>query len=69
MVEERVAIYYNDLPAVKGGVFAGTPLKRLEKIQRQKAFTISINLNLGRGTAVIYTCDCTEEYVRINYVE
>ncbi len=69
VVEERVAIHYNDLPAVKDGVFAGTPLKQLEKIQHQKAFTITINLNLGRGTGVIYTCDCTEEYVRINYVE
>jgi len=69
VVEESVSIHYDDLLAVKGGVFAGTPLKQLEKIQRQKAFAITINLNLGRGAAVIYTCDCTEEYVRINYAE
>jgi glutamate N-acetyltransferase/amino-acid N-acetyltransferase len=69
VVEERVSIHYNDLVAVQDGVFAGTPLKELEKIQRQKAFSITINLHLGRGAAVIYTCDCTEEYVRINYVE
>ena len=69
VVEERVDISYDQLPAVRGGVFAGTPLRALEKIQHQTAFTITINLNLGRGAAVIYTCDCTEEYVRINYVE
>ena len=69
VVEEKVSIHYDDLLAVKNGVFAGTPLKALEKIQRQKEFTLTINLNLGRGAAVIYTCDCTEEYVRINYVE
>ena len=69
VVEERVAIDYDELPAVRNGVFAGTPLKKLEKIQHQKEFTLTINLNLGRGAAVIYTCDCTEEYVRINYVE
>jgi glutamate N-acetyltransferase/amino-acid N-acetyltransferase len=69
VVEEKVSIHYDDLIAVKNGVFAGTPLRTLEKIQKQKKFTITINLNLGRGAAVIYTCDCTEEYVRINYVE
>jgi glutamate N-acetyltransferase/amino-acid N-acetyltransferase len=69
VVEEKVSIHYDNLLAVKDGVFATTPLKTLEKIQRQKKFTITINLNLGRGAAVVYTCDCTEEYVRINYVE
>ena len=69
VVEERVDIDYDDLPAVRGGVRAGTPLARLKRIQRRKAFTLNINLNLGPGAAVVYTCDCTEEYVRINYRE
>ena len=69
VVEERVDIGYDGLPAVRGGVRAGTELARLKRIQRQKAFTLAINLNLGPGAAVVYTCDCTEEYVRINYAE
>lgn len=64
--EERVDISYDDLPAARGGLFAGTPIDDLKRIQRQKAFTIEINLNLGAGEAVVYSCDCTEEYVRIN---
>lgn len=64
--EEHVEIRYDDLPAAKNGVAAGTPLDDLKRIQRQKAFTIDIDLHLGKGEAVVYTCDCTEEYVRIN---
>ncbi|TAN37586.1 MAG: bifunctional glutamate N-acetyltransferase/amino-acid acetyltransferase ArgJ [Verrucomicrobia bacterium] len=70
VVEEQVGICYNKLLAVKHGVFAGaSTYEQLAKIQEQKEFTITVNLNLGRGAAVIYTCDCTEEYVQINYVE
>ena len=64
--EERVDIQYDDLPAAVHGVAAPTPLDDLKRIQRQKAFTIQINLHLGSGEAVVYSCDCTEEYVRIN---
>jgi len=64
--EERVDISYDGLPASLKGMVAGTALETLKTVQRQKAFTIEINLNLGSGEAVVYTCDCTEEYVRIN---
>jgi glutamate N-acetyltransferase / amino-acid N-acetyltransferase len=64
--EERVDIRYDDLYASKKGLYAGTPIDDLKRIARQKAFTIEIDLNLGSGEAVVYTCNCTEEYVRIN---
>jgi glutamate N-acetyltransferase/amino-acid N-acetyltransferase len=70
VVEERVEIRYNNLLAVRNGVFAeAATYAQLAKIQKQKEFTITINMNIGPGAAVIYTCDCTEEYVRINYKE
>ena len=64
--EERVEIRYDDRLAAKNGVVADTPLDDLKRIQRQKAFTLDIDLHLGKGQAVVYTCNCTEEYVRIN---
>jgi glutamate N-acetyltransferase/amino-acid N-acetyltransferase len=64
--EGRVEIRYDDMPAAKDGVAAGTSLEDLKRVQRQKAFTIDIDLHLGAGEAVVYTCNCTEEYVRIN---
>ena len=64
--EDKVDISYDDLPACKNGLYAGAPIEDLKRVVRQKAFTLSINLNLGGGEAVVYTCNCTEEYVRIN---
>jgi glutamate N-acetyltransferase/amino-acid N-acetyltransferase len=64
--EDQVDIRYDDLPAARNGVAADTPTDHLKRVLRQKAFTIGIDLHLGAGEAVVYTCNCTEEYVRIN---
>jgi len=69
VIEERVDLSYDRLPAVRGGVRTATPLARLKRVQRQRAFTLTADLHLGPGAAVVYTCDCTEAYVRINYAE
>lgn len=66
VVEECVDISYDGLPACRRGVYTGTPIERLKKVIRQPRFTLDIHLHLGKGDAVVYTCDCTEEYVRIN---
>lgn len=64
--EDRVDIDYDRVPAVRNGVSAGTDIEKLKAVQRQKKFAVEINLHLGRGSATVYTCNCTEEYVRIN---
>jgi glutamate N-acetyltransferase/amino-acid N-acetyltransferase len=65
--EELVDVFYDDVCAVRSGMAApGTQLGDLEKVLKKKAFSLSIELNLGEGEDTVYTCDCTEEYVRIN---
>lgn len=64
--ENAVDIFYDDLPAALAGTAAGTPVDELKKILARHSFTISIDLHLGDGQASLYTCECTEEYVRIN---
>ncbi len=64
--ENKVEIQYDNLLAVQNGVKAGASIARLSKIVAKKAFTLTIDLHLGRGEATVYSCDCTEEYVRIN---
>jgi len=65
--EDKVDITYDSAPAARGGMaFLETPEEDLVNVVSQEAFTIHINLNLGGGEAVVYTCNCTEEYVRIN---
>ena len=65
--ENRVDITYDDVPLVRGGqAFAEASLDDAVAVVCKDEFTIHINLNLGGGEAVVYTCDCTEDYVRIN---
>ncbi len=64
--ENKVEIHYDNLLAVQKGMKAGASIERLSRIVAKKAFTLAIDLHLGRGEATVYSCDCTEEYVRIN---
>lgn len=64
--EEKVEIRYDDLVAVRNGAATKTPLDSLSAAQRKDRFTLTVDLHLGRGAATVYTCDCSEEYVRIN---
>ena len=64
--EDKVDIFYDRVQAVRGGIAAPVTPGKLEKILGGKEFTVECRLNLGKAEAVIYTCDCTEEYVVIN---
>jgi glutamate N-acetyltransferase/amino-acid N-acetyltransferase len=65
--ENRVDITYDAVPVVRGGMaFEETSIEDAVEVVSKNEFTIHINLNLGAGEAVVYTCDCTEDYVRIN---
>jgi len=64
--ETRVEILYDKLLAVKNGLKAGASIERLSTVVAKKQFTLTIDLHLGRAAATVYSCDCTEDYVRIN---
>lgn len=64
--ETKVEIRYDGLLAVKNGVKAGVSIERLSKVVAKKEFAITIDLHLGRHAATVYSCDCTEDYVKIN---
>lgn len=64
---DRMAIDYEDVPVMRNGMSAGTPKEKLDGIVTGKRYTITVDLGTGgNGFAILYTCDCTEEYVRIN---
>ncbi len=64
--ENKVEIHYDHLLAAKNGLKAGASIAQLSKVAARKEFTLTIDLHLGRHAATVYSCDCTEEYVRIN---
>ncbi len=67
VTEERVDIFYDKMKAVSGGCQSTTPREELIKVVSQTDFAINIDLHIGKGRATVYTCNCTEEYVRINF--
>ena len=62
-----VDVFYDETQAVAGGCQSGVAQEDLIKVVSQSDFAINIDLHLGEGKATVYTCNCTEEYVRINY--
>lgn len=67
VLPEMVNVKYNGFNIVTNGVqTADFSLEELAKIIAQRNFCITVDLHLGGGEDVIYTCDCSEEYVRIN---
>ena len=64
--ENKVEIRYGKLLAAKNGLKAGASIAQLSRVAAQKEFTLTIDLHLGRHAATVYSCDCTEEYVKIN---
>jgi len=72
VVENKVDIAYSRPGAkkrvysLKRGQPASTSFKTLCQAVAEKEFDLHISLNLGKASAVMYTCDLTEEYVDFN---
>jgi len=65
--QEKVSIAVNDEPvAVRGMLKEGVRLERVREIMGSQEYDIAIDLGLGRGEDRVWTCDLSEEYVRIN---
>jgi glutamate N-acetyltransferase/amino-acid N-acetyltransferase len=63
----RVGIAFEDEPVVERGVLRpGARLDRLREVMGRAEYTLTIDLGLGRSEERVWTCDLSEEYVRIN---
>jgi glutamate N-acetyltransferase/amino-acid N-acetyltransferase len=54
------------LTLASGGAAAGADTARARALFQQKTIRLRIDLGLGRAEAVVWTCDLTPDYVRIN---
>ena len=67
VVGDRVAIAIGDEMLVeRGAPRPGARLDQIREVMARHEYTISVDLGLGRGEDHVWTCDLTEEYVRIN---
>ncbi|MCX7960464.1 MAG: bifunctional glutamate N-acetyltransferase/amino-acid acetyltransferase ArgJ [Burkholderiales bacterium] len=63
----RVDLYLDEVPVARGG--ARHPDYREARgvaVMRKPEFTVRVVLNRGRAEAVVWTCDLSYEYVKIN---
>jgi glutamate N-acetyltransferase/amino-acid N-acetyltransferase len=65
MKEEKVDIYFGKVKVVRKGLAAGKDAEA-GKVLRGKEISIVINLNVGKSSARVLTCDMTEGYIKIN---
>ncbi|MBI3636084.1 MAG: bifunctional glutamate N-acetyltransferase/amino-acid acetyltransferase ArgJ, partial [Candidatus Rokubacteria bacterium] len=65
--QHRVGISFNDEALVEHGMLKeGARLDRIRQIMAGTEYGITIDLGLGRAEDRVFTCDLSEEYVRIN---
>ena len=64
---DRIDIYFNRVQMTRNGIGCGPEAeKRATRVLRSPEFTVVIDLNMGRGSASVLTCDFSIDYVKIN---
>jgi glutamate N-acetyltransferase/amino-acid N-acetyltransferase len=64
--EGRFDIYLGKKQVVKNGVTLNVKKQQLKDAFRGKEINIAVDLKMGRESARVWTCDLTEEYIKIN---
>jgi glutamate N-acetyltransferase / amino-acid N-acetyltransferase len=64
---ERAALFFDDVQMVRDGVGCGLAAETAATaVLKKDAFTVTLDLGLGRGRAEMLTCDFSIDYVKIN---
>lgn len=63
----RVSIFFDNVAVVRNGVGLGpTAERKAARVLGNRTFTVTLDLRSGKHSATAWTCDLTEEYIRIN---
>lgn len=65
MREEKVDIYFGRVKVASQGLSSERDAEASE-VLKKKQIKVTIDLNLGKFSAKVLTCDMTEEYIRVN---
>jgi glutamate N-acetyltransferase/amino-acid N-acetyltransferase len=64
---DRLDLYFDDVQMVKNGTGCGADAEeKATRVLKKPEFSVTLDLNLGDGTASLLTCDFSLEYVKIN---
>jgi glutamate N-acetyltransferase/amino-acid N-acetyltransferase len=62
-----IDIYFNDVLMVKNSIGCGNDAEvEATKILKKPEFSVTVDLNMGHGSASVLTCDFSVDYVKIN---
>jgi glutamate N-acetyltransferase/amino-acid N-acetyltransferase len=63
----KIDIFFGSAQMVKKGIGCGTKAEaEATRVLKQDELAVTINLNLGRETDAVFTCDFSLDYVKIN---
>jgi glutamate N-acetyltransferase/amino-acid N-acetyltransferase len=63
----KIDIFFGSAQMVKKGIGCGTQAEaEATRVLTQDEFAVTVNLNLGRETDAVFTCDFSLDYVKIN---
>ena len=64
---ENVDIYFNDLHYVSKGIIINPELEeKAYEIMKELQYVIKLDLHAGESSTKFYTCDLTQDYIKIN---
>ncbi len=66
VIEDRIGVRVGDLEVVNRGLGTDLDPERLRAEMTRAEVILAIDLGIAEGAAEVWTCDLTEEYVRIN---
>lgn len=66
VVPEKISVFFDDLAILKENYDIVLDEEAAAKVLAEKEFTITINLGVGDVDVTWWTCDFTEEYIKIN---
>ena len=63
----KTELFFDDVQMVRNGLFVGGDAEaRGTDVLKRSEFTVLVDLNLGEGSATVYTSDLSYDYVKIN---
>lgn len=64
---DRLDLYFDDVQMVEDGTGCGLDAEeKVTRVLKKPEFSVTLDLNLGEGTATMLTCDFSLDYVKIN---
>ena len=64
--QKKISFSLNNNLLAKNGLLTKISEKKIKKVMNKKELSLEINLNNGKSSATVYTCDLTNEYIKIN---